>query len=646
MKRQSTILLLMFYLGGWAQTTEFSKADSLKSIWNDESYHDTLRLNALDDLIWEAYLYNGKADSSYILSKVGYEFAQQRGIKKQMADALSTQGVSLYKLGNFFEALTHYEESLAIYRQEGNVVRQANLLNKIGNVYNKMGDYPAALNHYQQALKISEATGKERETANVLSNIGSIYYILKDFYKTLEYYNKSLQIEYVLDDKYGIGASHLNIGNVYSELEEYEESLEHNQKSLTIFESINHQPGIIKALTNIGVHYNDIGEIKQALNYYNRSLKIAKLTNNDIVSGSLLSNIGKVYLGMGNYPKAIEYCQEGLELSINSNDLQNQKKAYECLYDSYKMVGNNRSALRYYENLTFLDDSIFNEENTKKLTRLEMQFGFDKQVATAKIEQEKKDQIAAKELQRQKLVRNGFMIGFSVVLLFAGTFFVQRIRIGKEKKRSEKLLLNILPETVAQELKEKGKSEAQLIDQASVLFTDFKGFTAISEKLSPEQLVQDLHDCFSAFDLICEKYHIEKIKTIGDAYMAAGGLPIFNKDHAKNVVLAALEMAQFVEKNKESRRLENRPHFEIRIGIHTGPLVAGIVGIKKFQYDIWGDTVNIASRMESSGAVGKVNISQRTYEIIKDNKMFKLEYRGKLEAKGKGAMDMWFVDRA
>lgn len=220
--------------------------------------------------------------------------------------------------------------------------------------------------------------------------------------------------------------------------------------------------------------------------------------------------------------------------------------------------------------------------------------------------------------------------------------------INKEKKRSDELLLNILPYETAKELKDTGKSLPQKFKMVTVLFADFKGFTMISEKMTPEHLVGELHLFFSEFDKIISKYPIEKIKTIGDSYMCAGGLPTPNKTNPIDVVLAALEIKKFV-KNR-SMLLKNKlnaPQWQIRIGVHTGPVVSGVVGTKKFTYDIWGDTVNIASRMESCGEPNMVNISKTTFELIKNklqqNKII-ATYRGEIVAKNKGKIKMYFVD--
>jgi class 3 adenylate cyclase len=215
--------------------------------------------------------------------------------------------------------------------------------------------------------------------------------------------------------------------------------------------------------------------------------------------------------------------------------------------------------------------------------------------------------------------------------------------IRKQKDEVENLLLNILPAEVAEELKVKGSAEAQQFDEVTVLFTDFKGFTQLSEKMSPKELVFVINEYFSAFDHIMVKYGVEKIKTIGDAYMAVGGLPITTSTHATDVISAAIEIQQFMAEQKSRKEAQGELFFDIRIGVHTGPVVAGIVGVKKFAYDIWGDTVNTASRMESNGEVGKINISQNTYTLVKDK--FNCVERGKIQVKGKGEVDMYFVDR-
>ena len=214
--------------------------------------------------------------------------------------------------------------------------------------------------------------------------------------------------------------------------------------------------------------------------------------------------------------------------------------------------------------------------------------------------------------------------------------------IEKEKEISESLLLNILPESIAEELKLNGSSKPKLFNEVSVGFTDFSGFTMISEKMSPQQLVEKLDEIFYEFDLIIEKNGLQRIKTIGDAYMFAGGVPEQIENHAVQTVNAALDLRNFINEYN-SKLAESEPKWNIRIGVNTGQIVAGVIGIKKFAYDIWGDAVNIAARMESSGEIGKVNVSGSTFELVKNN--FKTEYRGKVKAKNKGEIDMYFIEK-
>ena len=275
------------------------------------------------------------------------------------------------------------------------------------------------------------------------------------------------------------------------------------------------------------------------------------------------------------------------------------------------------------------------------------------ELAKASLEAEKNRRIAEQAASRQKqlliLASFGTLLALLLLVLF---LFARRSRsrlqeknkiIDSERQRADELLLNILPKPSAEELKEFGKAKARKYDQVTVMFSDFINFTSISEQLSPEDLVEELDKCFKAFDFILSQYDdIEKIKTIGDAYMCASGLT-GRRGMPYNIIRAALEMQQFLNEQKQEKMRLGKPYFEARIGIHTGSVVAGVVGVNKFAYDIWGDTVNIAARMEANGEEGRVNISNTTYGLVKYQ--FDCEYRGKVQAKNKGLVDMYFVQK-
>jgi class 3 adenylate cyclase len=216
--------------------------------------------------------------------------------------------------------------------------------------------------------------------------------------------------------------------------------------------------------------------------------------------------------------------------------------------------------------------------------------------------------------------------------------------IKEQKNKVEELLLNILPQSIADRLKEDPNAlTADYFEEVSIMFTDFVGFTWISENMSPQELIAELGTYFWAFDKIIDKHGLEKIKTIGDGYMCAGGIPVALPDHAGSTVRAALDILDLVDARNKERREKNLPAWDIRIGINSGDVIAGVIGKKKFAYDIWGDTVNTAARMESSGEAGKLNISEATRALVKDQ--FTLIHRGKIDAKNKGKIDMYFVER-
>ncbi|TVR37005.1 MAG: hypothetical protein EA392_13800 [Cryomorphaceae bacterium] len=402
--------------------------------------------------------------------------------------------------------------------------------------------------------------------------------------------------------------AHFGWMGIHSEVQAYRDSAEHyQQRAMNLARSIDDKKALLRLYVNTAILNSDLKKYEKALVYLDSAQVLADALKN-------------------------------LRLTVKIADVRSQ-----CLF----LTGRADSAYKVMRVHKSLQDTLLNTEKVKAIA--DMQERYESEKKAREILGLRADKLQG-ELEKSKAERTRNIVlslGFVVLLLAFGLWsrlrYTRRSRaiVQKEKDRSDALLLNILPAEVAEELKDKGEAEARLIDEVTVIFTDFKGFTAMSELVTPKQLVKDLHECFSAFDHICAKYGLEKIKTIGDAYMAAGGLPTPTNDHAVKVIRAALEMRDFVEEGKQRKIANNLPYFEIRIGIHTGPVVAGIVGVKKFQYDIWGDTVNTASRMESSGEVGKVNISEATYELVKDE--FNCEFRGEIEAKGKGKMRMLFV---
>ncbi|MBK7554405.1 MAG: adenylate/guanylate cyclase domain-containing protein [Flavobacteriales bacterium] len=330
------------------------------------------------------------------------------------------------------------------------------------------------------------------------------------------------------------------------------------------------------------------------------------------------------------------------------------QQCYHQVMDSIAIaLGDYRSAYDHRAEYIAIRDSMNLTSAAANLQRIENNYKEDAANALRRLE----DEAATNLLQKERTRRNILFAAGLVAVLFGAISYRQRKRTQKALHRSDELLLNILPEEVAEELKAKGHADAKHFDNVTILFTDFKGFTSVAEHLSPAELVAELNTCFKAFDHIITARGIEKIKTIGDAYMCAGGLPDPKTSSPADVVHAALEMQAFMVARKVQRDAQGKPAFEMRVGIHTGPVVAGIVGVKKFAYDIWGDTVNIASRMESSGEVGQVNISEATYQLLVDGcsssdspttsnnqpTEFTFTPRGKVQAKGKGEMDMYFV---
>ncbi|MFT5818927.1 MAG: adenylate cyclase [Crocinitomix sp.] len=535
---------------------------------------------------------------------------------------------------------------------------KADALSNIGRIYSNRGDYSLAIKYLSNSLKINEKMGNAYGIAFNLDRIARIYTVLGENDKALEYYWRAINIYESFNDKFSISNTYNNIGNVYYNQEIDDTAHYYYEQALSNAKENGNQLSIATSLINIANINNVTGNKTEAIEGYKECIAIQDEIGDKRGATISYINISDTYFDIKKYKLAVKFGKKALANSQELGDLYLLRASYKTVTNSYEKVGLYKDALETYKVFNKMNDSLESVENQKAVIRQQFEYEYEKQAVADSIKttEEAKVQealLSAEQATNKQQKQESYFLyaGLALTIMFGGFVFnlfrktrKQKSIIEKEKARSEELLLNILPSAIAEELKEKGAADAQLLDFVTVLFTDFTGFTALSEILSPQNLVKEINVCFSAFDHIMEKHNVEKIKTIGDAYMAAGGLPTANETHAKDVVRAAIEIQKFMLNLAEEKKAKNAPFFEIRIGVHTGPVVAGIVGVKKFQYDIWGDTVNTASRMESSGTAGKVNISETTYEIVKNINEYSFESRGKIEAKGKGLLEMFYVE--
>jgi adenylate cyclase len=474
--------------------------------------------------------------------------------------------------------------------------------------------------------------------------LGLISYILQYFEDAIKNFEHSLSQSDNPTSKYLIALS-------YSELDSIDKAKRYFAMAIYDFTNNGNQAMLDGCFMYLGKLYNKNNQPDSALYYLNKVIdRIMKKGNlNSLIRPYAF--ISTVYLNANQINKSIYYAESSYKISQRSEDIISLIEAATTLSKAYEIKGDYKKAFYYLDLLNKTNETFFKGSVKQKVAGMQSMFEFKKKRQSDSLlnEQEKyKQEIEYKEvLHKKNNERNIFLFSGLGVLVLAGGLW-SRLRYSKrttkiikaEKERAESLLLNILPFEVAEELKTKGTTTAKLYDNVSVLFTDFVNFTRAGEKMTPQELIDELHHCFRAFDEITQKYNIEKIKTIGDAYLAVSGLPKEDPKHAENIVNAAIEINSFMDDRLAN--LGDELTFNIRIGIHSGSVVAGIVGVKKFAYDIWGDTVNTAARMEENSKPGKINISGTTYELIKDK--FRFSFRGKIDAKNKGDIDMYFVD--
>jgi len=614
-------------LDAWALQFSFQSLSVIYTI--QKKYTEALKLNQ------ENLKYNEKSapdQKANTLLALGFLYKEVKEYPKSLkaireAIYIYEQSPQKYELGDVYRQLAeafentaqadsayfYYKKGIESFKKDGDNNSAANLLNYLAIVKEKEG-------------KLAEAQQFSEEAMRLVDKSSSTYQV----FQHRRLFN---QLNQRLKDSEGRNLSQQEQADLLKILRETEEVNEHWKKIYPQYEETNY----LSIYQLLAKGFQAAGRAEEAVPYLTKSLalkdslyNIDKLKEFSELEASINLEKERSKILFEEATKRLKIEKE-MELASLRHEYDRKQAAAKTEEERQKLI--------HEEELKRKEIEIKYAAEQKAIA---LKFEQEKQIA--QIEQEKKDALANAELQSARNVRNLSALGVGLATLLLGitswSYFQKRKdnkRIALEKSKSDELLLNILPLEVAEELKEKGTTSAQLHDEVSVLFTDFVNFTANAERIGVQELLNELNECFTAFDQIMERYGLEKIKTIGDAYLAVSGLPASNPQHAKNAILAAKDILAFVQE----RRARKANALDIRIGINSGPVVAGIVGVKKFAFDIWGDAVNTAARMEQNSMPGKINISASTYQLVKND--FDCVARGTIQTKGKGAIEMYFV---
>ena len=537
-----TIFAFITFIG-FSQNQEI---DSIKTVL-ETLPADSNKVNTLITL--SSYFYRTSPAEAIRYGITANDLAEQIDFQKGAGYAQKSIGMGHYYQGDYANALISWQQALEIFQSIDHKVGEANMLNNLGAVYFNEGQDTKANGYYLQSLKLAEEVGDKLRIATALQNIGSVYYNKPaTYHEALRYYYQALPIMMELEDYEAIGAVSVNMGEIFlsdsipyfSSIYKVDTALYNPDTALYYFEKAldayqNSKTGNIPyALNSLGKVYVELNDFTNAVNYQKQAIEIAENNNAPLEQAISYTGLGDSYRHFKHYRSAISSYLVALDYSEDLDANYLRKEAYEGLSSCYAELKDYTNAYKYQNLLTTIKDTLYNIDRDKDMQALTLFSEIDrKQNQIGLLTKDK--ELQELDIRRQKTMRNATgIVGFLLLLLAIGLFGRYRYTrktsriIAAEKERSDNLLLNILPEEIAEELKENGKASPKHYDTVSVLFTDFKGFTKIAEKLTPQQLVEELNHCFLEFDFIIDEFNLEKIKTIGDAYMCAGGIPIKN----------------------------------------------------------------------------------------------------------------------
>jgi len=543
-------------------------------------------------------------------------------------------GMVWLTLNDYTKALQSFQQSLDYFSQAKDQQGIAYATSNLGAVYDALGNYDLALEHYLEAARINESLDNKEEIASNYNNIGSIHSSQNNFEIAFEYFTKAITIFEELDSKEGLSYTYSNLGHFFSHYNYIDEAYGFYLKALRLNVELDNKVDLANSFNNIAHIFEQKENYDKAVEYYENALMIYQELDNLKGAINITNNLGTIEFKRRNFERALELHISAFEASKTLNYNKGLESSIFNLSMDYEALGRTAEAIDFKSLYIELQKVIFSEEQNENIANAQIVYETEKK--DAEIEQK------AEEIKEQsaRVKRQLIVIGIAIAIIF--TVACLGYLIHKERQKSEKLLLNILPKKVADDLKTHGKTEPENFENCSVFFSDIVGFTSTSETLEPKYLIEELSDIFTTFDSIMESYGCERIKTIGDAYMAVSGMPVPEEKHAENMIDASLDILDALKKRGERAEI----NWRIRIGINSGNIVGGVVGVKKYLYDVFGDTINTASRMESNSEPMRLNISSSTYDIIKDRTdKYSFTEREPLDVKGKGLLKMYFVDR-
>jgi adenylate cyclase len=523
-----------------------------------------------------------------------------------------------------------FEMALEAFHDYGDARGVAQATHNLGVVYASVGGLDRAVGFYLEALETFEQMNQLEEMADVYSNLGDVYAHMQQREVSLNYYNEALAIYEEKDNFRGMAQAYTHMGSFFTTLGLYEQAASFFDEAINYYVDLNHEQGLADVAVQLGVLYEQTDQMDRAIAQYMEAITHYKSLSSQEGLTVALNNLGTVYFRVNDLEKAVDYHLNALENAQEITYKLGILSALRNLSLDYQALGDYERSNEYMAIYLELNDYLLEEATREQAQNKQVLYDTQKKERALILEQAAKEVL---EVARRRLIL--LVVLMTLVACIIGFLLVL---VYKERKKSEKLLLNILPKKVAQRLKKHGKSESERFDEVTVYFSDVVNFTQTSASLEPDFLISELNDIFTLFDNVMEKHGCERIKTIGDAYLAVCGMPNPVEDHAYKMVCAAREIREVLKDRNKTAAIQ----WHIRIGIHTGSVVGGIVGIKKYIYDVFGDTINTASRMESNSEPMHINVSHTTYEKL-DNRMVTRK-RNRLEVKGKGSLQMYFVD--